>query len=70
MKTRCGSLQTQTMQNESSNFVKCLFQVHILQKAKLASFTKIHPSQKNGNIVQGNVIQIAYLFTLIENKKL
>ena len=43
------------------------FHVHILLKSKFASFTKIHPSQKN---VHGNVIHIASLLTSIEDKKL
>ena len=46
------------------------FYVHLLQKAKFATFTKIHPSQKNGKNIHGNVIHIANLLTSIKDKKL
>ena len=46
------------------------FHVHILQKTKFASFTKIRPSQINGKTVHGNVIHIANLLTSIGDKKL
>ena len=46
------------------------FQVHILQKAKFASFKKIHHTQKNVKNVHGNVIHIAHLLSSIEIKKL
>ena len=40
------------------------------KKAKFATFTKIHPSQKNGKNIHSNVIHIANLLTSIEDKKL
>ena len=40
------------------------------KKAKFATSTKIIPSQKNGKNILGNVIHIANLLTLIEDKKL
>ena len=46
------------------------FHVHILLKAKFASFTKIRSSPKKWQNIHGNVIRIANLLNSIEDKKL
>ena len=50
LKTCCGSLQLKTMQNKQSNFNKCLFHVHILQKNKVCIIHKDTPFSENGKM--------------------
>ena len=57
------------MKNKSSNLIECLFSFISYKNAKLATFTKIHLSQKNGKNIQGNVIHKACLLSSVENKK-